>query len=125
MINREVLVSEIYRIYEENKPLLSSLPHRQRSLVMGFLATAVRILQMASEEELEEYAAFARYFSSVLHSDGEVEVPREVVEVARRRFGVEVDPEAVRSALRKVASSPQAMLIMDELVAAFDKAEGN
>ena len=122
MINREVLISEIYRIYEENKPLLAELPYRQRSLIMGFLAAAVRIIQAASEEELEDYAAFARYFSEVLHSDGDVEVPPEALKAAEERLGVDVDPEAVRSALRKVASSPQAMLIIDEVVAAFDKA---
>ncbi|MFP3209292.1 MAG: hypothetical protein RXR82_06305 [Nitrososphaeria archaeon] len=122
MINREVLINEIYRIYEENKPLLAELPYRQRSLVMGFLATAIRVIQIASEEELEDYAAFTHYFAELLHSGADVDVPPELPEVARKRFGVEVDAGKLKSALKKIAASPQAMLIIDELVTAFDKA---
>jgi hypothetical protein len=122
MINREVLISEIYRIYEENKPLLAELPYRQRSLVMGFLATAIRVIQIASEEELEDYAAFTRYFAELLHSGADVDVPPELSEVTRKRFGVEVDAEKLKSALKKIAASPQAMHILDGVAAAFDKA---
>ena len=122
MINREVLINEIYRIYEENKPLLAELPYRQRSLVMGFLATAVRVIQIASEEELENYAEFTRYFAELLHSGADVDVPPEFQEIARKRFGVEVDAGKLKSALKKLANNPQAMLIIDELVGAFDKA---
>ena len=122
MINRQVLLAEINRIYVENKPMLAQLTYRQRSLIMGFLATAFRVIQAADEEELENYAGFTHYFAGVLHSGADVDVPPEFAEIARKQFGVEVDAETLKSALKKLAASPQVMLILDELVNAFAKA---
>ena len=127
MINKQVLLAEINRIYVENKPMLASLPYKQRDLIMGFLGLGMHVIQAADEPELENYAAVTKYFISILRSGKDVEIPPDLTEFAQQtarewHINMDVDADTLRKALKKLVASPQAMHILDEVAAAFDKA---
>jgi len=127
VINREVLLAEINRIYVENKPMLANLPYKQRGQIMGFLGLGMHVIQAADESELENYAAFTRYFILLLRSGEDAEIPPDFTEFAKQaarewHIDMNVDADTLRKAFKKLVSSPQAMHILDEVAAAFDKA---
>ena len=125
MINKTKLISNIFKVYERNKPLLNELEPKHKALVMGFLSQIVRLIQSADEKELNDYDQFIRYFYHAIHEPEKIEVPENFSEIAKQQFGVEIDAETLKMAFKKIASNPQIMVILDEVVQAFDSAREN
>jgi len=125
MINKSKLISNIFKVYEINKPMLNELESKQKALIMGFLSQIVRLIQLADEKELNDYDQFIRYFYQAIHEPEKIEVPENFSEIAKQQFGVEIDQETLKMAFKKIASNPQIMVILGEVVQAFDSAREN
>jgi len=125
MINKSKLISNIFKVYERNKPLLNELEPKHKALVMGFLSQIVRLIQSADEKELEDYDQFIRYFYQAIHEPEKIEVPENFFQIAKQQFGVEIDQETLKMAFKKIASNLQIMVILGEVVQAFDQAREN
>jgi len=128
MINKTKLISNIFKVYERNKPLLNELEPKHKALVMGFLSQIVRLIQSADEKELDDYDQFIHYFYEVIHEPEKIEIPEDFAkanEIAKQQFGVEIDQETLKMAFKKIASNPQIMVILGEVVQAFDQAREN
>jgi len=125
MINKSKLISNIFKVYERNKPLLNELEPKHKALVMGFLSQIVRLIQSADEKELEDYDQFIHYFYEAIHEPEKIEVPENFSEIAKQQFGVKIDQETLKMAFKKIASNPQLMVILGEVVQAFDQAREN
>ena len=132
MINKNKLINNIYKIYEQNKSMLNELNYKHKALIMGFLSQIVRLIQSADEKELDDYDQFIRYFYETLHDPQKIEIPEDFAvkanEIAKKQFGVknvQIDAETLKSAFKKIASNPQIMVILGEVVQAFDQAREN
>ena len=132
MINKNKLIKNILKVYEQNKPLLDELPYKQSALIMGFLGTILRVFQNANEKELEDYDQFVHYFYEFLHDPNNIEIPSDFSEkaneIAKKKFGVknvQIDAETLKSAFKKISLDPQVMAIFAEVVQAFDQAREN
>jgi len=125
MINKTKLISNIFKVYERNKPLLNELEPKHKALIMGFLSQIVRLIQSADEKELEDYDQFIHYFYEAIHEPEKIEVPENFSQIAKQQFGVEIDQETLKMAFKKIASNPQILIILGEVVQAFDSAREN
>ena len=125
MINKTKLISNIFKVYERNKPLLNELEPKHKALVMGFLSQIVRLIQSADEKELDDYDQFIHYFYEAIHKPEKIEVPENFSEIAKQQFGVEIDQKTLKMAFKKIASNSQIMVILGEVVQAFDQAREN
>jgi len=125
MINKNKLISNIFKVYEKNKPILNELAPKHKALVMGFLSQIVRLIQSADEKELDDYDQFIHYFYQAIHEPEKIEIPQNFSEIAKQQFGVEIDQETLKMAFKKIASNPQIMVILGEVVQAFDSAREN
>jgi len=132
MINKSKLISNIFKVYERNKPLLNELEPKHKALVMGFLSQIVRLIQSADEKELDDYDQFIHYFYEAIHEPEKIVIPEDFAEkaneLAKKKFGVknvQIDAETLKSAFKKIALDPQVMTIFAEVVQAFDQAREN
>jgi hypothetical protein len=105
--------------------MLNELSYKHRALILGFLSQIVRLIQSADEKELDDYDQFIRYFYQAIHEPEKIEIPQNFSEIAKQQFGVEIDVETLKMAFKKIASNPQIMVILGEVVQAFDQAREN
>jgi len=105
--------------------MLNELNYKHRALIMGFLSQIIRLIQSADEKELDDYDQFIRYFYQAIHEPEKIEIPSNFSEIAKQQFGVEIDQETLKMAFKKIASNPQIMVILAEVVQAFDSAREN
>ena len=113
-----MLLSEINKVYHDNKQMLLTLETKQQMLIRGMISQIIRAIKSANEDELNEYAQYVAAFSIIIQNDKSI--PPEILDKVSKDYNI--DPELVRSAFQKLAQSPQVMKIIDEVVQAFDKA---